>query len=63
MERFLRRWGIPGVCYSKWTGGQSLKEFIAMNPSWTQRKWEELILENLDILKADEEFCTGLGAH
>lgn len=51
MERFLHRLGIPGASYSRWTGAQSFKDFIAMNPAWTQRRWEELVLENLDTLQ------------
>jgi len=61
MEKFLRQQGIPSPCYRAWVGGQSFKELIAMNPTWKLRRWQELVLENLDILQADEEFCAGLG--
>lgn len=52
MERFLRRLGVSGTAYRRWTGGQSLKDFHSANPAWTQRAWEVLILENLSTLRA-----------
>lgn len=50
MERFLKRLGIPVSQYLIWTGGQALNAFGSANPTWSQRSWEILVLENLDIL-------------
>lgn len=54
MERFLRALGISGRAYTAWAGGQSLKAFGASNPTWTQRAWEVLIVENLEMLRQFE---------
>mgnify|MGYP001592526642 CR=1 FL=1 len=51
MERFLRRLGVSGVAYRRWTGGQSFGEFITANPMWSLRAWQCLIIENLELLK------------
>jgi len=50
MERFLRKLGISGTQYQAWAGN-SLKEWVAMNPKWSLRKWQELMLENLDAFQ------------
>ena len=52
MERFLKKLGITGAQYRIWSGGQPLNEFAKANPGWTQKAWEVLILENLDIILA-----------
>jgi hypothetical protein len=51
MERFLRRLGISGKAYRRWTGNQTLKEFIAENPTWSLRAWQVLVIENLETLR------------
>lgn len=51
MERFLRKLGITAKRYMEWTGGQPLRSFQEANPTWTQRAWEVLILENLVALR------------
>ena len=50
MERFLRALGITGTAYRRWAGNQSFGEFINMNPTWTLRAWQILILENAERL-------------
>jgi hypothetical protein len=54
MERFLRRLGVSGRVYQRCFGGQTYGEFIKANPSWTQRAFEVLILENLAGLRDNE---------
>jgi len=50
MERFLRQHGISGAQWHAWAGC-SLKEWIAMNPAWTLRQWQQLMLENLEAFQ------------
>jgi hypothetical protein len=52
MERFLRRLGISGKAYRRWTGGQSFGEFIEENPTWSLRAWQTLVVENLETFQA-----------
>ena len=52
MERFLKKLAISNAAYSHWSGHQPLNQFAKDNPTWTQRAWEVLILENLEILGA-----------
>ena len=54
MERFLRRLGVSGRAYQRWVGCQTYGEFIKANPSWTQRAFEVLVLENLALLRDNE---------
>jgi len=55
MRRFLKRLGIAASCYADMTGGQPLNAFAKANPTWTQRAWEVLALENLDALQNDTQ--------
>jgi len=57
MERFLRRQGINSKQYMEWTGNQPLRSFARENPLWTQRAWEVLVLENIDIIKGQRASC------
>ena len=50
MERFLRKFSISGAQFHAWAGC-SFKEWIAMNPTWTLRRWQELVLENLEAFQ------------
>lgn len=50
MERFLRSHGITGPRFKIWAGC-GIREWIALNPTWTERRFEELVLENLETLK------------
>jgi hypothetical protein len=54
MERFLRRLAIGGLAYQRWVGGQTYGQFIKANPSWSQRAFEVLVLENLTVLRDNE---------
>ena len=51
MERFLKSQGVSVAQYQSWTGGQPLNAFAKANPSWTQRTWEVLVLENRALLQ------------
>jgi hypothetical protein len=50
MKRFLKKLGVTGAAYAQWSGCQPLNQFGKDNPTWTQRAWEVLVLENLDTL-------------
>lgn len=52
MKRFLKKLGISMGSYMLWSGNQPLNHFAQMNPSWTQRAWEVLILENPETIRA-----------
>jgi len=54
MERFLRRLGIPINRYAAMVGGQSLRDFAKANPTWSQRAWEVMVLENLAALQGPD---------
>ena len=45
MEGWLRKLGKTTAEYRESVGGQSFKQFIEVNPNWTQRAWAGLILE------------------
>lgn len=51
MRRFLKAYGVSVQPYMTWSGGQPLNAFAEANPGWTQRAWEVLLLENLDLLQ------------
>jgi hypothetical protein len=55
MERFLRRLGIPVSRYVAMAGGLSLRDFAKANPTWSQRAWEVMVLENLATLQDPDE--------
>lgn len=52
MKQFLRRLGISGIAYRRWSGGQSFGDFIAANPGWSLRAWQVLMVENSEVIKA-----------
>lgn len=52
MERFLKKCGISVAAYARWSGRQPLKDFAKENPTWSQRSWEVLIIENLEVMGA-----------
>ena len=52
MERWLRRLGLTGTHYLRWSGVASLKQFREWNPDWTMRAWAGLVLEHRDQLAA-----------
>ena len=47
MERWLRKLGIAGPQWRAYTGGQTNKQFIEANPTWTLRSWVGHALEYL----------------
>lgn len=47
MERFLKENRISQAAYKRWSGNQPLSCFEVENPLWTQRRWQQLVLENL----------------
>jgi hypothetical protein len=55
MVRFLKALGVSVRAYSIWTGGQPLNAFSTANPTWTQRAWEILVLENLKTLREERD--------
>ena len=52
MKRILRQLGVSVTAYLRWTGEQSFADFIRMNPTWSLRAWQVLIIENLEGLRA-----------
>lgn len=50
MEGWLRKLGTTTAEYRAFAGGQNFKEFIAVNPTWTQRAWAGTVLEWLHCL-------------
>lgn len=51
MRAILRQLGITTSQYYRWTGRQTPAEFIAMNPGWSLRAWQILLIENLEYLR------------
>jgi len=51
MVRFLKACGISVAAYKLWTGFHTLSEDITANPDWGLRRWQELVLENIDTLR------------
>lgn len=54
MKRFLKKLGVPMGSYMPWSGNQALNAFAKENPTWSQRSWEVLLLENLDSIRRAE---------
>jgi hypothetical protein len=52
MERFLKKCGITHGAYREWSGSQPLNHFGRDNPTWSQRAWEIVVLENLEVMGA-----------
>ena len=52
---FLHRLGISDTKFDQWNGGWVIKKLLAENPTWTLRAWQVLILENLEILKSNND--------
>ena len=48
MRQFLRKCGITVAAYSD-QFGDTLCQFAKDNPTWTQRAWEILVLENMSL--------------
>lgn len=49
MERFLRANGITGTRFKEWAGC-GVRDWMKLNPTWTQRAFEVLVMENLEML-------------
>lgn len=53
MIRFIRKRGLTVDQYQSWTGGQNFNAFIRANPTWTQRQWEESVVENIETIRGN----------
>ena len=52
MTRFLKACGLTPGDYTRWTGYKKLPDFMRLNPEWSMRSWEVLILENREEIKS-----------
>ena len=53
MRKILRDLHVALERYYVWTGHQTPTEFIAMNPTWSLRAWQVLVIENLNYLQGE----------
>lgn len=51
MTRILRALGVTPSQHGFWTG-LTLAEWIKTNPSWRERRWYELVVENLELIRS-----------
>ena len=51
MELFLKAMSVTSKAHYKWTGDQTLKEFVVVNPTWTSKMWKAIVVENIDYLR------------
>lgn len=57
MTRILRAIGLTPSQHAVWVGWP-LKKYIEMNPSWTERRWFDMVCENRAMIENPPELLS-----